>query len=473
MSASTWKRSTLEFRKYRQTCIPFTSIFHILAVAFALIIIFFAFLTSEAILSYTSTSLSSRPSVAFRHASIDRKPSVIEIGPPLSFVLLNFSIPEANITAPLKVTISAAIPVPRESSVVFIVYDSLSFIRPVPDPNFSLPPTFYCSFPNTTETTALTSFRRSTSLPYKSTSIWRCPFPAATSATTSATTSPSSPPSVTIHGPSINVIGNTTLRLLPQPHALKAPVASCMQVAYNISQNTPSLMRYFTHYRSLGVTGFALYIEDRGIAGERIAAEHLATLPGVSVFVLDSRIRDYALPALPQNPTGPKIAEIQAFNLNDCLWRARYGAQFTLVQVDQDEMLLGTKNLVDELAKIPSQAAGVYVKHRLARWPAVPMVKEGLVYSKASHGFPPTWGKSIVRPERVDVQWVHHPTSFTGDTVVMDWLRFVHFSKSHYKKYNGSNWERWESYEEAQAKDDAREKSGQKNVYRTFKVGGS
>lgn len=122
------------------------------------------------------------------------------------------------------------------------------------------------------------------------------------------------------------------------------------------------------------------------------------------------------------------------------------------MQFDLDEMLLGVAGgLKAELARVPAGAAGVYLKHRLARWPWRPMLRtEGLQFSRDADGFPRTWGKSIVRPGMVDVGWVHHPTAYRGRTVVAPWLKLVHFSKFHYDRLNGSKWVKWESYVDSQ-----------------------
>jgi Glycosyltransferase family 92 len=332
------------------------------------------------------TDTASLPSAPFLSLKLFGKKGTISrvnIGRPLSFLL------RKNASASARVVMSHAIPVPEEGYAVFVVYDR--FPGTGAERIFALPPEYACVYRDENVAvevlTKLEMFRTNDGL-HKTTSIWRCPFPSAKDSTKYSSVRVVGPPAASMQGDSV---------FLLQPTEELGEVTACMKNLYSIRDNFDRILEYVDHYRRLGVSHFISYVEEN----ER-DVELLDSVPGLTVVVLPRELRVATFG--PQKPRpGPMTAKLQIYTTLDCVWRTRYRSAWTMIQFDLDELLVGTNDLVETLRRIPESRAGVYVRHRIVRPPyaSQPMLRNGIQFTSKS---PPTWGKTIIRPEQVDVQ---------------------------------------------------------------------
>lgn len=346
-----------------------------------------------------------------KHAA---SPVVIDHGEPFSFVL------PKNDSESSKIVVSNAISVPEENSVVFIVYDQ--FKGDAPERMFRLPEEYACEFTDQTgsvDQTRLSMFATGEAL-YRSTSIWRCDMPPEYE---------DEPNHVRMVGPRKSVVGDDVFPIA-KPRSPVAKVTACLQPIKNLRRGErlhKRLLEYTNYYTGLGVEHFIAYV-DRDSEDSKVLLE--LDIPNVTIVRMSKNLHPMAY------GNGPYY-QIQSFANNDCIWRTRHRSSWTMIQFDVDEYIIGTPSLAHSLDNVSLDASQVYTLQHLVRPPYDDTLLQGSVeYTEKSM---PTWGKTIVRPEKINVMWVHSATSYSGQKVSLPSLELLHFRALHSKRYNTSD----------------------------------
>jgi hypothetical protein len=305
-------------------------------------------------------------------------PSSIDNGAPMSFTL------RKNATESRKVIVSHAVPVPEEGVLVFFAYHT-QWTGPVSERVFSLPAAYACVYVDGLGHEYVTELEihRAAEQLYTTTSVWKCALPPVDWNRFD---------SVRLVGPTENVVGDGVFPLpttRPVGH-----ITACTKNIFNLTRGGVMhrrLVEYVDYYSRLGVDHFVIYV----VQGQE-DSELLLELPNVTLVRLSPRLHAMTFGA---NSTAGS-QKLQVYTVNDCVWRTRHNAAWTLIQFDVDEYLVGTSDLRATLGSVAANVSAVYTRHHLARLPfGTPLLRDSIQYSARATR---TWGKSIVRPEKVD-----------------------------------------------------------------------
>lgn len=220
-------------------------------------------------------------------------------------------------------------------------------------------------------------------------------------------------------------------------------IISCNKNVYNINQATTAVWgAYASHYRRLGVEHFVIYVEE---------GDDLEPAKDLVRNITAGMIRhDFTLIVVPEvyrkltHETLPQ-KRIQPISVNDCLWRARANnVTWGMMQYDPDEFLVGTPNFKNFLSRYKGDV--LYVPHWLASTSTtldggtgIPDAEPGRTVNISSSNVT-SWGKTTLRPDKVDVAWVHAPTSPKLDLSRLPNFKLLHFREGHYKKMGNRTW---------------------------------
>lgn len=337
---------------------------------------------------------------------------VIDHGEPFSFYL------RKNATASSRIVVSSAIAVPEENIVVFIVHEM--FDGNASERTFALPDKYACDFQlaEASVHTKLEMYATAEVL-YRTTSLWKCDLPRARRLATNQ---------VRMRGPDWKVNGSDVFPLAQSRPPL-ANLTACVKPVKNLTrggQTHERLREYMNHYTALGVEHFILYI-NREVEDSSILSE----LPNVTIVRMSPNLHWRTFGSVPRKNM------VQVYFNNDCVWRTRHRSAWTMVQFDLDEFVINTgstpKTIRSHLDNLDANVSQLYFPHSLVRPPfGEPLVRDSITYSSS---FMPTWGKVVVRPEKVNVQWVHSATSYSGTKVSASNMRLLHFQFDHFEKH--------------------------------------
>lgn len=340
-----------------------------------------------------------------------------------------------NETTSFKIVISHAVADYVEKRVAFVVYDAKLKGDTAEERIFPLPPDSKCLFPDGSSSD-LQMYKTAERL-YRTTSIWACDLTDNSAEAVQVGLHATTRTPETNTASFSNVTGNNHFHL-PKMDPI-GDVVSCMKHVYNMTNSLPHMLEYMRHYKSLNVDHFIIYVE-----GGEVDTDLLESLPSYVTLVRVPK-------SLRLQSVGPqhRNAMLQIFLTNDCVWRTKHRTNWTMVQFDLDELIIGTRDLKAYLANVTDSVKSVYVPHRVVKQPVGDfVVTNDLMVSKSRM---PTWGKTIVRPENVNVMWVHRPTSenVTTQSIPRE-LSLAHFRNGHADMYNTSEWVRLsELYPEA------------------------
>lgn len=329
-----------------------------------------------------------------------------------------------------NVTISHAISAEEDRAVVFV--EPVQKVAKATAATLShevvhLSADFECVFEQGSSSSARTRLEvfRGSERNFTTAIAWRCPFPDGPL---------ESFPTVKIVGPDEDVVGSGVFRL-QQPVIPKVPLVSCTKLIIPDVGNDAhlNLFEYIRHYRELGVGHFVFYVDYDGIA-----SHVLREFPDVTIIEVAPNFQETVLRE--KTPNVPLFMDLQKIVGTDCVWRTRHRAEWIMNMVDVDEYVIGTGNLPAMLRAEGEGFAAVVMRHRLVQMPyPYPLVHDGVRVSKK---FMTTTPKSVVRPEEVDIMWVHAPTSFSAESKGREKflnVSLLHFQKSHFGKFKMSD----------------------------------
>lgn len=187
------------------------------------------------------------------------------------------------------------------------------------------------------------------------------------------------------------------------------------------------LRQYVAHYRAIGVEHFVFYVPK-----DSVGVGILLEMPDVTVVHLGA--------SFPERMNGG-----QSVAATDCVWRLRNRVDWVMNMVDIDEYVAGTRDLRKTLSQRGMGVSAVSLRHRLVQLPfKEPLIRKGLNITTKEM---PTVGKAFVRPDHIDVMWVHAATAFSPrssakERVLKD-VFLLHFQTKHHKSYNTSDTKRW------------------------------
>lgn len=274
---------------------------------------------------------------------------------------------------------------------------------------------------------------------YGSSSIWACPLPPQEYFQTIAKDSQLSPSAVTLSFPpecQISV-GQPTFTFLPRSIPVvddKRRAVVCTACLYNLSNKTKTafmLHSYIHHYRNLQVQEILLFVQEGDEFSNLMDSLKVLrktdqrSLQDVSVMLLPSAIHRNAFGNAP-------TYYLESVTTNLCHYYARVtSAEWVLMQFDLDEYVLSTNSshngqyvdLPNELnSRVSDEYDTVYIRQRY-----IALRKDGIAKAVAPiiNGTEfllntqpePTFSKSIHRPRRVNVAWVHMSTSPKNVTI--------------------------------------------------------
>lgn len=358
-----------------------------------------------------------------RPKSLVQQSRTIELGLPFSFI------GKKNGTFEKEFTITHAIRIGHGHEVAFLSPlrahgPSREIAR---DEVFSLTNKYICVFETnfSKEVRTMLQIYRTSERDYTSCTVWKCDLPPGTVRAFS---------SVRLAVPNESSISGSGVFQLAAPSIPYADIISCtkLEISEPGDHMNRKLEQYLKHYRAIGVGLFIFYVNRDGPT-----AGILTTFKDVTVVRMGPKFQELVRGEL-NSEKKTLYLEIQKLVGTDCVWRTRYRSKWNMIMVDVDEYLLGTRDLLNTLENEGRGVASLSVRHRLVEAPfGEPFVQKQIRVTKE---FAPTRGKSFVRPEEVDVMWVHGPTAFAPDSSrrekLLSNLSLLHFRTRHLSRFN-------------------------------------
>ena len=335
-----------------------------------------------------------------------------------------------------ETTVVSAIRVPSEDMIVFIVVD-----KPEDILSNELPGGMQCAFGSGDEKSKMPLFVYATHLRYyRSASVWACRDPGGLSKHTQVAIVP---PGDDI---SVEVLSGHGVFNIVEPakydEDTTQTLVSCGKTIFNLDNRTVAdLQTYYHHYQSIGVRHFVFYAHQSNVEVARIfqTIQNLSPSEGstVTLYLLPTSYDD--VQGFETKKSHPKTP--QYFTTTDCNWKSR-GADWVLMQFDNDEILVGTKDLRLYLNSIDTNVKAIHVPHYLPKEDYLPL--DGSTFHVASIK-DNDWGKTLYRPQFVNISWVHAPTNPELEFSPPGNLQLIHFrrekqSRLDYLHKNNATW---------------------------------